>query len=393
MIRSPVRRTHFLVSVLLLWLLGAALRLTVLAVPPIIPEIQADLRLSGTEIGLLMGLPVVLFAVAAIPGSILIARFGALRTLIIGLLLAAAGGGLRGLATTAMLLYAATIAMAAGIAVMHPGMTAIVREWLPQRIGLGTAVYAFGLIVGEIVPVALTVPFIIPLVDGSWRAALAVWSLPVVLIAIATAALARRPGGFEGATFVADRQWWPDWKDPLVWRLGFILASINSVYFGTNTFLPGLLADAGRSDLISGALTALNFGQLPASAVMVVVAPRLERRNWPYVTIGGLIMLTLFGAVAAAGPATPIWAGALGFCFGIALPLGLALPPLLVSAADLARTSAAMFTVSYALAMAISVLAGAAWDLSGQPVFAFLPVGLALVPLLVLTPTLRFERR
>jgi hypothetical protein len=43
--------------------------------------------------------------------------------------------------------------------------------------------------------------------------------------------------------------------------------------------------------------------------------------------------------------------------------------------------------------MAISVLAGAAWDLSGQPVFAFLPVGLALVPLLVLTPTLRFERR
>ena len=41
-----------LIAILLLWLLGAALRITLLAVPPVIPVIQADLRLSGTEIGL-----------------------------------------------------------------------------------------------------------------------------------------------------------------------------------------------------------------------------------------------------------------------------------------------------------------------------------------------------
>ena len=108
--------------------------------------------------------------------------------------------------------------------------------------------------------------------------------------------------------------------------------------------------------------------------------------------IGCLILLTLFGAVAAAGPSTPLWAGALGFCFGIALPLGLALPPLLVGPADLARTSAAMFTVSYTVAMVISVLGGAAWDLTGNPVFAFVPIGLSLLPLLVLTPRIRFTR-
>src|SRR5207249_11630446 len=137
--------SQFAIVVLLLWLLGAALRLTLLAVPPLIPVVQADLHLSGTEIGLLTGLPVVLFAVAALPGSLLIARLGALRTLLFGLLLTAAGGSLRGLAGTAAALYGATIVMAAGIAVMQPAMPAIVRQWLPHRIGFGTALYTFGL--------------------------------------------------------------------------------------------------------------------------------------------------------------------------------------------------------------------------------------------------------
>ncbi len=385
---------QFVTVALLLWLLGAALRLTVLAVPPLIPVIQADLHLSGTEVGLLAGLPVILFAVAALPGSMLIARFGALRTLLFGLLLTAAGGGLRGSAATAGALYVATIAMAAGVAVMQPAMAAIVREWLPLRIGFGTALYTFGLIVGEIAPVALTIPLVLPLVHGSWRLGLAAWSLPVLAIAILTAALAprsRRRGGGGGARVVAE-QWWPDWRDPSVWRLGLIFASINSVYFGTNAFLPALLSGAGHSDLISGALTALNFGQLPASALMVVAAQRIERRVWPYVAVGCLILLALFGVVSSAGPWTPFWAGALGLCFGIALPLGLALPPLLVAPPDLARTSAAMFTISYALAMAISVAGGAMWDFTGHPAFAFLPIGLIVLPLVLLTPTIRFHR-
>src|SRR5437016_8272502 len=61
----------------LLWLAGVSLRLSILAVPPVIALIQSDLRLSGTEVGLLSGLPTILFAMAALPGSLLIARLGA----------------------------------------------------------------------------------------------------------------------------------------------------------------------------------------------------------------------------------------------------------------------------------------------------------------------------
>ncbi len=210
---------QFAIIVLLLCLLGAALRITLLAVPPVIPVIQADLHLSGTEIGLLTGLPVILFALAALPGSILIARFGALRTLLFGLLLTAAGGGLRGVAATAGALYAATVAMAAGVAVMQPAMPAIVRQWLPHRIGFGTALYTFGLIVGEIVPVALMIPLVLPPVQNSWRLGLAAWSLPVLAIAVLTAMLAPRPRQGGNDSLAGVTQWSPTRFCPACWAV------------------------------------------------------------------------------------------------------------------------------------------------------------------------------
>jgi CP family cyanate transporter-like MFS transporter len=77
----------------MLWTCGASLRLTVWAIPPIIPNILQDLHLSGTELGLLYGVPAILFAIAATPGSSLVAHVGVRSTLLAGLVIAAIGGG------------------------------------------------------------------------------------------------------------------------------------------------------------------------------------------------------------------------------------------------------------------------------------------------------------
>ena len=45
--------------------------------PPVIPQVHDELHMSETQVGLLVGLPLALFAVAAVPGSLLIARIGA----------------------------------------------------------------------------------------------------------------------------------------------------------------------------------------------------------------------------------------------------------------------------------------------------------------------------
>ena len=74
--------------------------------------------------------------------------------------------------------------MGAGIAVMQPTMSVLVRQWVPNRVGFATALYSNGLLFGEFLPVWVTVPFVLPLVGGSWRAVLAAWSLPVVATAV-----------------------------------------------------------------------------------------------------------------------------------------------------------------------------------------------------------------
>jgi CP family cyanate transporter-like MFS transporter len=125
----------------LLWLSGICLRLTVLAVPPVIPMIHDSLRLTQAQVGALASLPVLLLSLAAVPGAVLIARFGAAAALTGGILVAGVGSALRGASVDAATLFAATFAMGIGIAIMQPALPSIVREWLPRRIGLGTAVF------------------------------------------------------------------------------------------------------------------------------------------------------------------------------------------------------------------------------------------------------------
>src|SRR5674476_1068355 len=137
-------QARLVTSLLLLWLAGNALRLTILAVPPVIPLIHDQLQMSATQIGILTGLPSMLFAIAAVPGSLLIARLGVRTALVVGLSLTAIGGALRGALPDVGWLYAMTVAMGAGVAIMQVTMPPAVRTWLPDRIGFATAVYTNG---------------------------------------------------------------------------------------------------------------------------------------------------------------------------------------------------------------------------------------------------------
>src|SRR5260370_38960525 len=89
------------VRLLLLWLGGMDLRLTMLAVPPLIPEIHRELHLDEKAVGALVSLPVLLLAAAAVPRSLLIARLGVRRALAIGLGAVARVGPVRGLRPSA----------------------------------------------------------------------------------------------------------------------------------------------------------------------------------------------------------------------------------------------------------------------------------------------------
>src|SRR5262245_30360665 len=132
---------EFWVAAGLLWLAGVGLRLSILAVLPVILLIQADLRLSGTEVGVLSGLLLILFAIAALLASLVIARFGAVATLASGHWIARAATAVRGALLDVLVYYAATVVRSAGIAIMQPALPPLGRQWLPQRVSFGAAVF------------------------------------------------------------------------------------------------------------------------------------------------------------------------------------------------------------------------------------------------------------
>ena len=382
-------RSRFLLSLALLWLIGIALRLAILAVPPVIPALRDEFHLSGTAIGLLSGVPIVMFALAALIGSRLVSRIGVVAAAVVGLMLTALGSAGRGAAANVAFLFAATVVMGAGVAVTQPAMPALVGRWLPQRIVLGTGVYTNGLLVGEILPVAVF-PLLFPALGESWRATFVFWAVPIAAIGLLVLLTAPR---HQGAKVAVSSRWWPDWPARDVWRLGLIFGGVGPLYFGTNAFLPGYLTEVGRADLISPALTALNLGQFPASLLLMGFARRVESRAWPFVLSGILGLVGLAGIVVTAGPLTVASAGVLGFAAGAAFALGLSLPPLLSTPGEVARVSAAMFTISYAETVAISVLCGALWDFTGIVQAAFLPIVLSTLPSILLAPTIKFGRK
>jgi len=185
---DDVRRRHLRMNriswprLALLWLAGIDLRITLLAVPPLIPLIHRDLPLDETAVAALLGLPVLLLATAATLGSMIISRFDARRTAILGVALLGASSALRGVGPSLTMLFAMTLVMGASVAIVQPALPALVYHWTPKHVGVATAVYSNGLLIGELIGAGLTTQVAVP-ISGSWRGALALWSMVPLITA------------------------------------------------------------------------------------------------------------------------------------------------------------------------------------------------------------------
>ncbi|MBV9170172.1 MAG: MFS transporter, partial [Chloroflexi bacterium] len=348
------------------------------------PIIHQELGLDEKGVAALSGLPVLLFGVAALPGAFLMARFGPHTALILGVTTIGISSALRGLGDSAVWLFAMTFAMGVGIAVSQPTLAVLVSQWFkePRWISRATGVWSNGFLVGEVLSAALTLPLVLPLV-GTWQAALAVWSVPVLVTALLLALAPR-----TAASAMSLQTTLPDWRDPRLWQLGVLQSSASLIYFGANTFIPDFLHATDQAGLVAAALTALNGGQLPASLVIGLVPMRVLARRATSVAVGAAIAAALFVVITLPGPSTVAAAGVFGFCAAYILILSFALPALLAGGSGAARLSAGTFAISYTLAFLVTLLAGAIWDTSHVAASAFLPVLASSVIVIGLGPRL-----
>lgn len=370
-IQTPV--TSFLQTnagtLLLLWGIGLYLRLTVLIAPPLTPHIGQELDLSQAGMGALTTLPTLLLAAGAIPGSFVTAKLGSRNTLILALLVTVTASALRGIGGVAAL-YAATLGMGLGIAAMQPALPALVHLWCPARIGLATAVYTNGLLVGEILSAGLTLPVVLPLAQGSWRLCMVFWSVPALLV---VCGLLLRPVQDRGTSKISNL-WWPNWASRKVWIMGFVLGGTSIIYFGTNAYTPNLLHARGQDQLITPALIALNASQLLSSGLVMLRSQWFVGKGLPMIVIGLCAVAGMLGIPLASEWGTVVCAGVVGLACSFVMILCLALPPVLERPERTASLAAGMFTIAYVCSFLIPLAGGAAWDFTGNPFMAFVPL-------------------
>ncbi len=278
-------------------------------------------------------------------------------------------GALRGLGPSLPVLFSATFLMGVGVAVTQPAFPSLVREWFPRRIAIATAVYSNGILIGETLPTTLTSPVgVLPLVHGDWRWALASWSVLVLLSAIAIASFV--PARVRDASLRS--RWWPDWRKHQAVRIGLVMGMASATYFGANAYIPDFLEQTGRHDLISPTLAVLNGAQL-LTAPAVALWPKLLTGRAGFIGSAALMAVAQVGIVITPGAGVVAWAFVLGFSTALAFVVVLSLPPRLAPAGDVAAMSAAIFTIQYATAFVVPLVAGALWDATGQAALAFVP--------------------
>ncbi len=352
----------------LLWLIGANLRMAVLALPPLLPEIQHQLGLSETAVGALTSLPVLLLALASVLGSIAVAHLGPRLALVLGLLVVGVASGARGFGGVVGL-FGASVALGLGIAVLQPTMPSIASAWFPSRVSFATSLYSNGIVTGEALAASLTLALVVPL-SGSWQRALAVWGLPAFVAA-----------GLLGARFakvpvkVPDGpvRWWPGWTDAITWRAGLLQGGTSAVYFGTNAFLATQLHAVGHPGLVGPCLAALNTAELAASFIVAYAARRGARPHYLLAVSAACAVAGLAGIVFAPGPLAIAGSAVVGISSAVAFIVALALPALLAGHNDAHRLAAGMSGIGYLFAFVFPLLGGVAWQVTGDPGAAFIP--------------------
>jgi MFS transporter, CP family, cyanate transporter len=353
-------------------LVALNLRPAIASVPPVLPDIQRDLGLSGTGAGLLTALPVLCLGLFAPAAARLAGRFGVDRVVTWALVVLGAGTLARAVGGTAAL-FAATFLAGVGLAVAGALLPGIVKAHVPDsRVATVTGLYTTGLAGGALLAAALTVP-LANLLGGSWPLALAVWALPAVAaLAVWRPVIGRRahpPGPTERRAGAA-----LPWRSGLAWRVTLYTGLQSLLFYAALTWLAPLYQAHGWSAERAGLLLAVfSLAQLVATLALPALADRTgDRRPWTALAVGSCTVGLL--ALAAAPLAAP-WLVAAVIGFGTGGQFAMALTLLVDAAVDPAasrRLSGMAFLVGYLLAAAGPAAVGVLYDATGGFTAAFL---------------------
>lgn len=280
------------------WLIYFCFGVTIASMAPLITPISAELGITNTTMGLILGAWPLTYIFAAIPCGILLDRLGARPMLFLAAMIMAGSVAARSFAETPAQLLLAVALFGLGGPLISVGAPKIIANLFSGK-ARATAMgfYVTGPYLGGLVALALTNSVVMPLADGDWRNVMLFYAGGVAasgVIWLGLSGVRTRPddadatGGkkFSLAAF-------SDLLRLTEVRLILILAiGIFFINHGLNNWLPEILLSRGLTPVAAG-----YWASIPAVVGIIgaLIVPRLAVPQHRLT-----VMAALFGATLAA---------------------------------------------------------------------------------------------
>ena len=159
------------------WAIYCSFGLIVSSLAPLVGLIEADLNISRSAMGSVMGAWQLVFIVSAIPCGILLDKIGTRAAITLGGLIIAASAMARGFSDSYVMLMMAVMLFGIGGPIISSGAPKVVTRYFDgQSRGLAMGIYMTGPSIGGVVSLTLTHSVLIPFFDDSWRAVMFLWA-------------------------------------------------------------------------------------------------------------------------------------------------------------------------------------------------------------------------
>jgi CP family cyanate transporter-like MFS transporter len=378
------------VIVVALIAVAANLRPALAGVPPLVPEIQAELHLSNAWLGVLTLLPVLCMGVFAPVAHWASTNWGSAPVVMTATLLLTIGSAMRLFGSNVFVLYVATLVVGIGIAVVGTLLPRLVKTLFPpERVGLVTGVYMLAIMVGATIGAGMSEPLAAAL--GSWEESLAAWSVLGVLGLVAWAPLATVVWRHRVEVTALSVGTALPWRSRTAWVISAYLVTQSFAFYSTLAWLaPSYVKLGWEADDAGYLLSAFTAVQIVAGLLMPIVSDRVRDLRVLLIPATAAAAIGLIGVGVAPTAAPWFWAALIGFGQGSAFALALVLLVRFAATPHASGGLSAMgFLVGYGVASVGPLAMGAIRDASGAFEAVWIVLGALMLPQLVICVALR----
>ncbi len=305
------------------------MRPAITSIGPMLETIREQLSLSNAQVSLLTAVPVICMGIFATLAPLLNRKFGLLRTMAVMITLIGVMTALRGFISGFIVLVVTAFIIGIAIAVVGPLLSAMIKQYFPDKAASVIGIYSFGMGVGSAASAGLTAVFFDT--TGSYFFALSIWSI-LALIGLGAWFLAMK-GQMEGPQINSVKaksqrnKMNSPWKSRKAWLFLLFFGLQSSAFFSIITWLAPIATSSGLTLLQAGTLLSImTTVQIFFNILLPLLMERFPARKFwlLLILVAGMLAVVLFWT----GVHSLMWVGAfiMGIPLGGLFPIALLLP-------------------------------------------------------------------